>query len=129
LGFEEAFRIFADHVRSQYQAEPGFITMNMPLLLEVCGRVGVDNPIVCANINKIGFRMSGGLDEYRKALQTHAFRPVAMSVFASGAIPPDEALDWICQQPEIEAIVFGASSRASLGGTRRIVEKHWGALQ
>src|SRR5690606_21748483 len=30
LGFKDAFRIFANHVRDKYQAEPGFITMNMP---------------------------------------------------------------------------------------------------
>ena len=30
LGFNEAFRIFADHVKERYEAEPGFITMNLP---------------------------------------------------------------------------------------------------
>ena len=58
LGFDDAFAIFADHVRKRYAAEPGFITMNMPRLLDTLDRVGIENPIVCANINKIGFRMS-----------------------------------------------------------------------
>ena len=31
LGFNEAFRIFANRVRERYQAEPGFITMNAPV--------------------------------------------------------------------------------------------------
>src|SRR5213079_3760863 len=61
LGFNEAFRIFAEHVRSRYQAEPGFITMNLPRLLDALDRAGLENPVVCANINKLGFRMSGGL--------------------------------------------------------------------
>ena len=30
LGLHEAFRIFADHVREAYRAEPAFITMNLP---------------------------------------------------------------------------------------------------
>jgi hypothetical protein len=128
LGFEEAFRIFADYVRSTYNAEPGYITMNMPMLLKALERVGVDNPIVCANINKIGFRMSGGLAAYEEALREYSFRPIAMSVFASGAIAADEALEWVCRQPKIEAIVFGASSRNSIRGTKRIVEQHWGSL-
>ena len=34
LGFIDAFRIFADHVRDRYGAEPGFITMNLPRLLD-----------------------------------------------------------------------------------------------
>ena len=35
LGMKEALKIFADHVRDKYQAEPGFITMNTPMLLDV----------------------------------------------------------------------------------------------
>jgi hypothetical protein len=124
MGFNEAFRIFANHVRSRYQAEPGFITMNMPRLLDVLEELGIDNPIVCSNINKIGFRMCGGFDAYREAIETRRFRPVAMSVFASGAIPPEEAIKWVCEQPKIESIVFGASSRANIRSTRELVEKY-----
>ena len=68
LKFKEAFRIFADHVKSRYNAEPGFITMNMPMLLDVLDEVGIENPIVCANINKIGFRMCGGFEAYERCL-------------------------------------------------------------
>ena len=32
-GDHEAFRIFNDHVRNKYNAEAGFITMNMPMLM------------------------------------------------------------------------------------------------
>ena len=111
LGFNDAFAIFADHVRERYDAEPGFITMNLPMLLDTLDAVGIENPIVCSNINKIGFRMCGGIDAYQEALAEHNFRAVAMSVFASGAIPPREAIEWVCEQPNIESIVFGASSR------------------
>jgi hypothetical protein len=125
MGFKDAFRIFSDHVRERYQAEPGFITMNMPALLDALDDVGVDNPIVCANINKIGFRMSGGFEAYEEALRDRRFRAVAMSVFASGAIPPREALEWICAQPNIESIVFGASGRANIRSTRELVSEFW----
>ena len=90
LGMKKAFRIFADHIRTRYGAEPGFITMNMPMLLDVLEDVGVENPIVCASINKIGFRMCGGIDAYEQALRDRKFRAIAMSVLASGAIPPKE---------------------------------------
>ena len=125
LGFNEAFRIFADHVRSRYDAEPAFITMNLPALLDALEDTGIDNPIVCSNINKIGFRMCGGLEAYETALRERRFRAVAMSVFASGAIPADEAIEWVCEQPNIEAIVFGASRRANIRDTRELVSKHW----
>lgn len=125
LGFKDAFRIFADHVRDRYQADPGFITMNMPALLDELDKQGVENPIVCSNINKVGFRMSGGFEAYEKALKEREFRAVAMSVFASGAIPPREAIEWVCQQPNIESIVFGASSEGNIRGTKALVDEFW----
>jgi hypothetical protein len=129
LGFKDAFRIFADHVRARYDAEPGFITMNLPKLLDVLEEVGIDNPIVCSNINKIGFRMCGGIEAYERAMRERRFRPIAMSVFASGAIPASEALEWVCRQPNLESIVFGASSRGNIRGTRDLVNRLWPARE
>lgn len=125
LKFNEAFRIFADHVKARYNAEPGFITMNMPMLLDVLDELGIENPIVCSNINKIGFRMCGGFEAYERALRERKFRAIAMSVFASGAIPPKEAIEWICNQPNIESIVFGASSRGNIKNTKELVDRYW----
>ncbi|GEP39790.1 hypothetical protein NPS01_34530 [Nocardioides psychrotolerans] len=125
LGFVDAFRIFADHVKARYGAEPGFITMNLPKLLDALDKVGVDNPIVCANINKIGFRMCGGLDAYVDVLANRPFRPIAMSVYASGAIRPDEAIEWVTSLPNLEAIVFGASSRTNIESTVKLVASAW----
>ena len=125
LKFNEAFRIFANHVRTRYNAEPGFITMNMPMLLKVLDDLNIENPIVCSNINKIGFRMCGGFEAYERALKEHKFRAIAMSVFASGAIPPAEAIEWICKQPNIESIVFGASSRGNIRNTNELVQRYW----
>jgi hypothetical protein len=123
LKMKECFRIFHDHVRNRYQAEPGFITMNVPRLLDVLDELGIDNPIVCANINKIGFRMSGGIDAYERTIATRRFRPVAMSVLASGAIAPREAIDYVCRQPKIESIVFGASSRGNIRQTKALIDE------
>jgi hypothetical protein len=124
LGMKDVFRMFSDHVRERYNAEPGFITMNVPLLLDALDAVGIDNPIVCANINKIGFRMCGGIEAYQNIIATRRFRPVAMSILASGAIPPGEAVDYICNQPNIEAIVFGASSRGNIRQTKSLIDRH-----
>jgi hypothetical protein len=125
LGFREAFVIFANHVRERYGAEPGFITMNLPLLLDALDAAGIVNPLVCSNINKLGFRMSGGIAGYQRALAGREFRAVAMSVYASGAIPPREAIEWVCDQPNIEAIVFGASSRRNIASTAQLVDEYW----
>jgi len=122
LRMNDTLRMFHDHVRKRYGAEPGFITMNVPRLLDVLDALGIDNPIVCANINKIGFRMCGGVALYEETLRTRRFRPVAMSVLASGAIAPREAIEYVCAQDRIEAIVFGASSRANIRQTKALID-------
>ena len=125
LGARDAFAMFAEHVRARYGAEPGFITMNLPMLLDQLDRAGIANPIVCSNINKIGFRMSGGLEAYEEALEHRQFRAVAMSVFASGAIPAEEAIEWVCGQPNIESIVFVFLSAANIRHTKELVDRYW----
>ena len=123
LGMKDVFRMFAQHVRNRYGAEPGFITMNMPKLLDVLDELGIENPIVCANVNKIGFRMCGGVELYEKTIATRRFRPVAMSVLASGALSPREAIEYVCRQPKIESIVFGASGRANIRQTKLLIDE------
>ena len=123
LKMNDTFRMFHDHVRNKYNAEPGFITMNVPRLLDVLDGLGIINPIVCANINKIGFRMCGGVAVYEDAIAKRPFRPVAMSVLASGAIAPREAIEYICKQPKIESIVFGASSRGNIRQTKALIDE------
>ena len=123
LGFDDAFRIFADCVRERYQAEAGFITMNAPKLLQKLDKVGIKNPVSCANINKIGFRMCGGMQAYEELIAEGRCRLIAMSVFASGALPPQEALEYVCRHRQIEAIVFGASSRRNIAQTKQLIER------
>jgi hypothetical protein len=124
LGMKQAFLIFAKYIQSQYHAEPGFITMNLPRLLDTLDELGIENPIVCSSINKLGFRMCGGIEAYERVLRERQFRSIAMSIFASGAIPPQEAIAWVCSQPNIVSIVFGASSRSNIHSTKQLVEKY-----
>ena len=100
--------------------------MNVPRCSTSLEEQGIDNPIVCANINKIGFRMCGGVAGIRAgAARRGASGAIAMSVFASGAIPPGEAIEWVCAQPRVASIVFGASSGRNIRHTRELVARHW----
>ena len=126
MGMTEVFTIFHDHVRKKYDAEPGFITMNMPALYDALTSVGIENPIICANINKIGFRTCGGLDAYADLLRKGKLRAIAMSIFASGAIPPREAIEWLATLPNLDALVFGASSRRNIASTKALVDEYFG---
>lgn len=123
LGVVDAFRIFSEHCKNRYNAEAGFITMNLPMLLPMLEEAGIENPIVCANVNKIAFRMSGGIEGYRKATATYPARVIAMSVLGSGAIRPREAIEWVVNEPYVESILFGASSRANIVNTVELIKE------
>jgi hypothetical protein len=127
LGLEvyPVFLEFDRYIRERYGAEPGYITMNLPLLLDTLAKAGVENPIVCANINKIGFRMSGGIDAYRDILRMRKCRAIAMSVLASGAVPPQEAIEWACGLEGLQSIVFGASSQRNIRQTQELIHRFW----
>ena len=127
LGANDVFASFANYVKRRYKAEAGFFTMNMPKLLEALHSAGVENPIVCANVNKAGFRMSGGIDGYRDAAARYPARVIAMSVFASGGISPREAIEWVTSEPYVESIVFGASSRGNIENTVALIREFDGA--
>ncbi len=117
LGMVDLLKGFHDHVVKKYNAEAGFITMNMPKLLDTLEGVGITNPIICASINKADFRMSGGKDLYEKTLKERKFRAIAMQVLGGGAIAPKEAIEYVCGLPNIESILFGASSKANIENT------------
>ena len=123
LGFVDAFAIFAEHVRRRYNADPGFITMNLPKVLPILKSAGIENPVVCANVNKLAFRMSGGIDGYREATARYPARVIAMSVLASGRIPPREAIEWVVNEGYVESIVFGASSRGNIENTVGLIHE------
>lgn len=114
---------FHAYIRKKYNAEAGFITMNMPKLVTVLEEKGISDPIICASINKAGFRMSGGKEIYEETLKTKKFRAVAMQVLGGGAIHPKEAIEYVCGLPNIESILFGASSMANIKSTTSIIRE------
>jgi hypothetical protein len=117
---------FADYIKKRFGAEPGFITMNLPKLVDSFSEWGIENPIVCSSINKAGYFMNPDVETYERTIREKPFRPVAMSILASGAIPADEAVGYVCGQQNIRSIVFGASSRGHIAETKRLIEEQWG---
>lgn len=124
LGMTEFLASFHSYVQKKYNAEAGYITMNMPKLLTTLESAGIYNPIICSSINKAGFRMSGGKDLYEHTLRTKKVRAVAMQVLAAGAIPAKEAIDYVCGLPNIESILFGASSKGNIQETAMLINQH-----
>lgn len=125
LGMNEVLVHFAEYIKEKYKAEPGFITMNLPKMVDMCEHEGIKNPIICASINKIGFRMSGSVKSYEDYLEgDKEFRPIAMQCLAAGALNPQEAMEYVCQFSKIESILFGASSRAHIQQTKDLIVEY-----
>ncbi len=121
LGAKTVFVEFANHIRSIYGVEPAFNTMNLPQLVDFLLQCGIENPIICSSINKIGYLMNPDKTSYEGAIRTKPFRPMAMSILASGAVGPREAVEYVASQKNIRSIVFGASSKAHIQETRDLI--------
>jgi len=124
LNMKQLFVAFSQHIRERYGAEAGFITMNLPLLIEFLEECGIEDPIICSSINKIGFRMNPSQEACEAVLREKSFRPIAMSVLASGAVPPDEALEYVCGFENVRSILFGASTASHIKHTKRLIETY-----
>ncbi len=122
LKMYEVFRDYDAYIRKKYDAEPGYITMNMPDLLDALESVGITNPIICASINKAGFRMSGGIERNEQYLRERTFRPIAMQVLAAGALRPKEAFEYVGRFPRIESILFGSGSKGHIAENLQLIE-------
>ena len=124
LGVKDVFISFASYIRDKYGVEPGFNSMNMPKLVDFLLECGIDNPIVCSSINKAGYFMNPDIKDYEQTIREKRFRPMAMSVLASGAIRPQDAIEYVCRQPQIQSVVFGASSKQHIIETKELIERY-----
>ena len=126
LGYDvaEPFVAYCEHIRKKYGAYPGLITQNLPFLRRKLIEWGIEDVVICASINKIGYLMSPGVEEYEAVLAENdgAKYPVmAMSTLASGAVPPGEAYDYNNKR-NVESVVFGASSPGNIKQTVSLIE-------
>ena len=58
---------------------------------------------------------------YEETLKNRKFRAIAMQVLGGGAIPPKEALEYACGLPNVESILFGASSKGNIESTVSLI--------
>jgi len=126
LGYDvaEPFVAYCQHIRKKYGAYPGLITQNLPFLRRKLIEWGIEDVVICASINKIGYLMSPGVEEYEAVLAENdgsKYPVMAMSTLASGAVPPVEAYDYI-NKLNVQSVVFGASSPGNIKQTVSLIE-------
>lgn len=128
LGTREVFEAYSDYIRERYQAAPGFITQNLPMLRSRLREWGIREVVICTSINKIGYLMSPSVAAYEAALAENDaadYQVMAMSTLASGAIPAPEAYDYI-NRLNLQSVVFGASSKKHIEETVRLIKPRQG---
>ncbi|UZO81457.1 hypothetical protein NBT05_03045 [Aquimarina sp. ERC-38] len=124
LGMHNILGEYVSYVDKKYGVKAGFFTMNYTKLHNILvNELGIDNPIIVSNINKIGFRMNPSKDEVEHKLREQNSFNIAMSFLASGAIRPREACDYVAQTKGVNAVLFGASTPAHILETKEMLEK------
>lgn len=114
---------FSKYVQKKYNVKAGFFTMNKVKLHDVLvNKLGIEDPIIVSNINKIGFRMNPSKDDVEEVLAKKNSFNIAMSFLASGALNPKEASEYIESLEGVDSILFGASSPAHIKQTKEMIE-------
>ena len=125
LGYEvkDVFYEYCQHVRKKYNAIPGLITQNMPLLKSKLEEWGIEEVVICSSFNKIGYLMSPNVNSYVEAIKNNddnKYQLMAMSTMASGAVPVKEAYEFVNKQ-NLQSVVFGASSKKHIQETVSLI--------
>ena len=68
--------------------------------------------------------MNPDVETYELTIREKKFRPMAMSILASGAVKPEEAVKYVCEQPSVQSIVFGASSKKHIVETKNLIDRY-----
>lgn len=122
LGAQQAFQEYVAYARSQHGVDAGFITMNLPALASYLAQSGIERPLLCASFNRSGYLMNPSQESYEAVVSHGGQRFIAMSVLASGAVPAQQAVEYVERFEHIEAVLFGASSKEHITETVRLFQ-------
>lgn len=125
LGWDvpEALETFAEHVQKKYNAIPAFCTKNLPKLVHTLKRIGMDNPLVMASINKIGYQVNPSLEAFESCLKSEKLQLLAMSTLAAGYLTPREAYTYLYSLPNVVSTVVGVSQKRHADETFSIIQQ------
>jgi len=125
LGWTDVFSDYVTYIERKYKVRAGFMTLNMPRLVDFLLGCGIKDPVVCSAINKIGFQMNPDIASYEEAMQTKPFQALAMSIMAAGSVLPREAIEYVASLTNIKSILFGASTNVHVQQTTKLLEEYF----
>ena len=124
LGLEEIPHFFSGYISEKYQVAPAFCTLNSPILMNFLNDIKINNPVLMAPFNPMGFQMNPSKEEAENVLRKIPSRMIAMSTLAAGYVKPKEAYTYISSLPEIKSVIVGASSRNHINENFKLIKKY-----
>ncbi len=126
LGWDmpDVLELFADHVEKKYNATPAFCTKNLPRLMELFKKTHIENPLIMASINKLGYQVNPSREAFELSLKNHELQLLAMSTLAAGYLKPKEAYEYLFSLPKVDSVVVGLSSTNHAVETFSEIRKH-----
>ena len=117
LRIEEIFHFYIEYIQKKYGLNGAFVTLNFPELSKYFKEIGLDQPIIQAPFNKIGFQMNPSIDSNIAAIESFQGIFVAMTTLAAGFLGPHEAYSYLSSINNINSITVGASTNEHLKQT------------
>ena len=111
LDLDWLFKSYVDFLEKR-KITPGFNTGNFPFLLNkfVDWGINLENVVIAAPFNKVGFQMTPSIEECEKSLRMLPEpNVIAISILAAGYIRPKEAAGYLQTLPNIKGVSIGVS--------------------
>lgn len=111
LDLEWVFKFYMDFMHNR-DIKPGFNTRNFPYLINKFKEwnVELDDTVIAAPFNKVGFQMNPSKTECEKALANLSeTETIAISILAAGYLNPREAIEYIAGLSHIKGVAVGVS--------------------
>jgi len=124
LQAKEIFEFYIDHIKENYNAVPGFGTMNFAKLVRAFDAWGIEKTLVMASFNKAGFQMNPSREECERCLRDYDVDVLAMSTLAAGYLKPKDAYEYLFSLPNIKSVVVGVSTREHAEETFNILHQY-----
>jgi len=67
-GAVDVLKIYYEHIQKKYRVIPAFCTKNLPRLVVELNKLGIENPLIMASVNKVGYQVNPSLEEFTKTL-------------------------------------------------------------
>lgn len=120
--------LFKSYVEFMVNREitPGFNTRNFPYLITRFREWNIDlrEVLIAAPFNKAGFQMNPSKLDCEKALENVPVPNVlAISIFASGYIPPTEAVEYVVSLQGIKGVSVGVSKEKHAVETFKLLKE------